>query len=247
MMHNDVAVLIQGPLLDLHWLPGGYWDSLKTIEQRELEGIFPETVSYRIADFYNGHSNVIWSTWDDQDPVRIEYIKSKGIDVIENEYPSNAGSKNVFFQLHSTHTGIQHIKTQYPHIKYILKVRGDFIVQDYVKLFDYCKSNQGIGFILYRTDIHHPADYITFGSVEDMDLFYSLDVMGYDPLEFPEEAFIHHFTEKKLGYQSKSHEDTMKIGYLFGSEVIRLGLQVDWMKYAHDPLRLYVEQNICVV
>jgi hypothetical protein len=203
-------------------------------------------ISYRIADFYNGHGNVVWSTWNDQDQARIKYIKSKGIDVIENEYPNSAGIQNFIFQLHSTHAGIQYIKERYPYIKYILKVRGDFVVHDYTKLFEYCKSNHGIGFILYRTDIHHPADYITFGSVEDMNLFYSLDVASY-PLTFPEDAFIHHFTEKKLGYQSKSYKDTMKIGYLFGSEIIRLGLRVDWMKYGHDPLRLYIKQNICIV
>ena len=113
-MHSDVAVLIQGPLLDPHWLPNGYWSALKSIEQRESEGIFPETISYRIADFYNGHSNVVWSTWNDQDPVRIEYIKSKGVDLIESAYPSDAGRQNVFFQLHSTH--VIYISSYYAYI-----------------------------------------------------------------------------------------------------------------------------------
>ena len=241
----DTAILIQGPLLDEHWLPGGYWSSMKPVAQQRAEGIIPETICRRMVEYYRQYgNNVFWSTWENQDKDRQRLIAQNGIHLILNLKPSQRGKQNINCQLVSTRNGVLVIKEHFPHIKYVLKIRGDMIIENITGLVDYCKKQKGMGFMFYRTDLNHPADYATFGTIDDTLDFYHPDAPNY-PMRTPEDAMTNHYVHIKTGVSAKTVDDVKKIGYFFGSWIIENNIKVDWLKYAHDPFRRYIEEKIC--
>ena len=48
-----------------------------------------------LTDHYSHFENVVWATWNDESVVRLDYIKSKGIEVILVEKPEMPGYMNV--------------------------------------------------------------------------------------------------------------------------------------------------------
>ena len=52
-----------------------------------------------ITDHYSQYDKVVWATWNDESSVRLDYIKSKGIDVVLVEKPTDLGYMNVNMQL----------------------------------------------------------------------------------------------------------------------------------------------------
>jgi hypothetical protein len=42
-----------------------------------------------VADHYSQYPNVVWSTWSDESIVRLEYIRSKGIEVVLVDKPNS--------------------------------------------------------------------------------------------------------------------------------------------------------------
>jgi hypothetical protein len=58
-----------------------------------------------VADFYSIYPNVVWATWSDESIVRLEYIRSKGIEVVLVDKPQFPGYMNVNMQVKSTYEG----------------------------------------------------------------------------------------------------------------------------------------------
>ena len=51
-----------------------------------------------MADHYSKFNNVVWATWNDESALRLDYIKSKGIEVVLVEKPEVLGYMNVNMQ-----------------------------------------------------------------------------------------------------------------------------------------------------
>jgi hypothetical protein len=58
-----------------------------------------------LADHYSKFENVVWATWNDESVVRLDYIRSKGIEVVLLEKPKFPGYMNVNMQLASSYAG----------------------------------------------------------------------------------------------------------------------------------------------
>jgi hypothetical protein len=234
---SDTAILIQGPLIDGHFLPGGYWQSL-------ADKIDYLNISEKVADYYSAYDNVLWSTWVDQDEKKIDYIRNANIDVLLSHYPIATGKQNINYQITSTLNGLNYIKEHLPNVKYVFKVRGDFIIEELNRVIDFCKAQSGLGFIMYRTDLQHPSDYCMFGEVDEMISFWS-NVRDYNG-RTPEDDLTTSYIHSKLGYPSKSLEDCMKVGYFFGKFIMDNNIKIQWLKYGYDPIRHALSENIGV-
>jgi hypothetical protein len=238
---DDTMILIQGPLLDGHFLPGGYWHSLS-------DKVEYTTISERMADYHSQFKNVLWSTWNTESSEKINYLIEHNINVLLNTPPTDRGWQNMNMQVISTFMGIKYIKENLPHIKYIYKVRGDFIIDPLEPLIQYCKSQKGLGFALYRTDLHHPSDYCMFGEVDEMFEFWG-NVKNFNG-KTPEDNLILSYTEHKLGTPTKSLEDCLKIGYFFAKFIIENDIKVNWIKYQQetpfDVIRWAITENLAV-
>ena len=51
----------------------------------------PTTYYREVAENWSRWPNVVWSTWIDEPQENIDFIKSKGIDVIQSNPPEIAG------------------------------------------------------------------------------------------------------------------------------------------------------------
>ena len=52
-----------------------------------------------MADHYSQYDKVVWATWNDESALRLDYIKSKGIEVVLVEKPEVLGYMNVNMQV----------------------------------------------------------------------------------------------------------------------------------------------------
>ena len=66
-----------------------------------------------LADHYSQFDNVVWATWNDESIVRLEYIRSKGIEVVLIDKPQFPGYMNVNLQVKSTYEGIKYLELFY--------------------------------------------------------------------------------------------------------------------------------------
>ncbi|MDO5381705.1 MAG: WavE lipopolysaccharide synthesis family protein [Eubacteriales bacterium] len=99
---EDVAIIIQGPI--------------KCEENFTLN-----TVKLYKKIFSN--SEIIVSTWTDQDQIQLKLLRELGVTVVESSPLDNRGSGNVNAQLLSSLKGFNSIKGD--QIKYVLKTRSD--------------------------------------------------------------------------------------------------------------------------
>lgn len=100
--NNNIAVLIQGPLV--------------------LEDNFTlETIKILLKTY--SRSQIILSTWKDEDSNELEKIRNTGITILENVKPKNTGLFNINYQLVSTKAGI--VKAKEHGYEWVLKTRTD--------------------------------------------------------------------------------------------------------------------------
>jgi hypothetical protein len=97
--------------------------------KKEQNGVIQGPTDYykEVADLFK-YPNVVWSTWSDESVVRLEYIRSKGIEVVLVDKPQFPGYMNVNMQVKSTYEGIKYLEGK---VDEVLKVRSDTIISKF--------------------------------------------------------------------------------------------------------------------
>ena len=195
-----------------------------------------------LADYYSQFDNVVWTTWNDESVIRLDYIRNKGIEVILVEKPEVFGYMNVNMQVKSTFAGVSYLEGK---VDEVLKVRSDTIVTNLNKLLPRLKNRQ-LAFmatcktgvrkdlaydLVYYHDSHdYPADNVVYGKVEDLKLMFDFQID--ETLPIPPEALIawNYMTNKgiefKLDYQTMINGDIS----FFLQDCLDENVKVNWLK-----------------
>ena len=209
-----------------------------------------------VADHYSQFSNVVWTTWNDESVVRLDYIRNKGIEVVLIEKPKVFGYMNVNMQVKSSFAGISYLEDK---VDEILKVRSDTIVTNLDKLLPRLENRQlafmatcktgvrkdlGYELVYYHTSHDYPADNVIYGKIYDLKLMFDFQIDEIIPI--PPEALIawNYMTNKgiefKLDYQSMVDGG---IGF-FLQECLDEGVEVNWLKREANLIDWYKDKTV---
>jgi len=195
-----------------------------------------------VADHYSQFDNVVWATWNDESLTRLNYIRSKDIEVILVSKPPFPGYINVNMQVKSTFAGVSYLEGK---IDEALKVRSDTIITNLDKLLPRLEGKQ-LSFmatcktgirkdlaydLVYYHDSHdYPADNVIYGKIEDLKLMFDFQVD--EMLAIPPEALItwNYMSNKNINF--KLDYQTMIDGGIsfFLQECLDEGVKVNWLK-----------------
>jgi hypothetical protein len=210
----------------------------------------------KIADHYSKFENVVWATWNDESQFRLDYIQSKGIEVILVEKPEVSGYMNVNMQVKSTFAGIDYLKDK---VDEILKVRSDTIVTNLDKLLPKLQDRQ-LGFLatcktgvrkdiaydlVYYHDSHdYPADNVVYGKVEELPLMFDFQIDEVIPV--PPESLItwNYMVNKEIPF--KLDYQTMVDGGIsfFLQECLEENVEVNWLKRGVNLIDWYKDKSV---
>jgi len=142
----------------------------------------PTTYCKTIIEKYKDIPNVVWSTWENEPVDNLNYIE-KHIPLVLNKQPDFAGYLNINLQNITTSSGIAYLMEK--GINEVLKIRGDIIISDPVKLLSLLKGRK-ISFLQMckegaRKDLYYefiyshfshdyPSDLVMYG---DVNILYS--------------------------------------------------------------------------
>ena len=209
-----------------------------------------------LADHYSQFDNVVWSTWNDESIIRLDYIRNKGIEVVLIEKPKVFGYMNVNMQVKSSFAGISYLEDK---VDEILKVRSDTIVTNLDKLLPRLENRQlafmatcktgvrkdlGYELVYYHTSHDYPADNVIYGKIYDLKLMFDFQIDEIIPI--PPEALIawNYMTNKgiefKLDYQSMVDGG---IGF-FLQECLDEGVEVNWLKKEVNLIDWYKDKTV---
>ena len=183
-----------------------------------------------VAEFYSQFDNIIWSTWDDENPNTISQVKETGINVILNKKPKLNGILNINYQFRSTFAGIEYFKENNPNITEVMKIRSDVIFfgveralqrvngSDISFMFMYNKHTEVHKPVYYLDYWHYgmdfPADYIVHGSIDAMHNTFNFQ-MEY-MADIPPEAIVLRNYLKYRGLENNFDFDYLKkVGIVF--------------------------------
>lgn len=237
MKNNDKWILLQGPLLDKHFLPGGYH------YQKRFEflsqGINPDENYKIICDYYKQYINdfnIIWVTWKNEPQEAIDYIRQSGIEIHLLDEPTSPGRQNVNYQIISSVYGVEYIKNNGG--IYVLKIRDDMILEPiniaYDIMLNKYKYNDKLCSLFYRHDLQFMTDYFMFGNVNEMLLFWNADLLDGT---FPEDKLLFNYFSKKQINHDKSFENLQKYFNFVAGEFIDNSVEVNWIKYRYNPVK----------
>tara|TARA_R110002012_G_scaffold153700_1_gene313861 strand:- start:71 stop:757 length:687 start_codon:yes stop_codon:yes gene_type:complete len=209
-----------------------------------------------LADHYSQFDNVVWSTWNDESIIRLDYIRNKGIEVILVEKPKIFGYMNVNMQVKSTFEGVSYLEGK---VDEVLKVRSDTIVTNLDKLLPRLENRQlafmatcktgvrkdlGYELVYYHNSHDYPADNVIYGKIYDLKLMFDFQIDELIPI--PPEALIawNYMTNKgiefKLDYQSMVDGG---IGF-FLQECLDEGVEVNWLKREANLVDWYKDKTV---
>jgi hypothetical protein len=159
-----------------------------------IQGPFwkPDDFTIETVRLYRAHcpgAAVIVSTWEDEDPALVERARQAGAEVIVNRKPKDGGLWNIKYQITSAHAGLSRakalgyeyaIKTRTdarmyaPHVdRFFLAAVRQFPMRDgsgqRARIFGF-----DLGTVKHR--LYGISDMHVFGHVDDLLLYYSLDV-----------------------------------------------------------------------
>ena len=210
-----------------------------------------------LADHYSQFDNVVWATWNDESVVRLDYIRSKGIEVVLLEKPKFPGYMNVNMQLASSYAGINHLFEL--GIDEALKVRSDTIVTNLDKLLPRlqgrklafiatCKTGirKDIAYdLVYYHDSHdYPADNVIYGKIDDLQDMFNFQIE--DMLPIPPEALVtwNYMTSQDmnfhLSYKNMIHEGIS----FFLQECLDENVEVNWLKREVNLVDWYKDKTV---
>ena len=208
----------------------------------------PTNYAKEVADLYEGIPNVVWSTWKGED---VEYIKSKGIDVVQFTLPEFGGHLNVNFQTVSTYAGLTYLRNK--GVTEALKIRGDLKPNNVKLLLEIlkgkplsflaiCKPN--VRGLYYELEYVHnsfdfPVDLFLYGSIKNLEKCFNFQT--YENYPIPPEAlitynyFLHSNLEFKLDYHTFINNDIT----FFMNECLENNIKVEWLKNGWDLIEYH--------
>tara|TARA_B100001769_G_scaffold6411_1_gene4731 strand:+ start:5904 stop:6584 length:681 start_codon:yes stop_codon:yes gene_type:complete len=207
-----------------------------------------------LTDHYSQFDNVVWSTWNNESVVRLDYITSKGIKVILVEPPKFPGYMNVNMQLRSTYEGLMA-----HNVDELLKVRSDTIVTNLDKLLPKLKGKQlsfmatckeGVrGDLVYdlvylHTSHDYPADNVIYGNIDELKIMFDFQID--ELLSIPPEALItwNYMTNKgiefKLNYQTMVDNGMS----FFLKDCLDEDVEVNWLKRKVNLVDWYKDTTV---
>jgi hypothetical protein len=207
-----------------------------------------------LTDHYSQFDNVVWSTWNNESVVRLDYIKSKGIKVILVEPPKFPGYMNVNMQIRSTYEGLMA-----HNVDEILKVRSDTIVTNLDKLLPKLKGKQlsfmatckeGVrGDIVYdlvylHTSHDYPADNVIYGNVDELKIMFDFQID--ELLSIPPEALIAWNYMANKGIEFKLNYQTMVDNGMsfFLKDCLDEDVKVNWLKRGVNLVDWYKDTTV---
>jgi hypothetical protein len=207
-----------------------------------------------LADHYSKFENVVWATWNDESVVRLDYIRSKGIEVVLLEKPKFPGYMNVNMQLASSYAGINHLD-----VDEALKVRSDTIITNLNKLLPRLQ-NRKLAFmatckvgvrkditydLVYYHDSHdYPADNVVYGKKDDLiDMFnFQIDEM----LQIPPESLItwNYMVNQDMTFHL-SYDNMINEGIsFFTQDCLDENVKVNWLKREVNLVDWYKDRTV---
>ena len=207
-----------------------------------------------LTDHYSQFDNVVWSTWNNESVVRLDYITSKGIKVILVEPPKFPGYMNVNMQLRSTYEGLMA-----HNVDELLKVRSDTIVTNLDKLLPKLKGKQlsfmatckeGVrGDLVYdlvylHTSHDYPADNVIYGNINELKIMFDFQID--ELLSIPPEALIAWNYMANKGIEFKLNYQTMVDNGIsfFLKDCLDEDVEVNWLKRGVNLLDWYKDTTV---
>jgi hypothetical protein len=202
----------------------------------------PTNYCKEIIDCYVNIPNVVFSTWDDEPQENIDFIKLKGIDVIQSSKPTFPGYLNINYQTLSTFAGIQYLKDK--GITEVLKIRGD-LQPNNIKLLLELLQNKPLSFLAickpdvrplyYELEYAHnsfdfPVDLFLYGNIENLEKCFNFQMD--QNLSIPPESliaysyFINSNLEFKLEYNTFINNGIT----FFMNEFLENNIEIKWLK-----------------
>lgn len=217
----------------------------------------PTNYYKELSDHYQNYENVVWSTWYNEPKNNIDYIKSKGIDVIETSLPSFNGYMNVNYQVLSSFIGIQYLEDK--NISEVLKVRSDTIVTNLDKLLPKLKGKKLSFMALAKEGVRkdcyyeleyvhsshdYPADNVIYGNVENLSTMFDFQVD--EMMSIPPEALItwNYLVSKDVNF-NLNYEHLINNGVsFFLQECLEENVEVNWLKRNVNLVDWYKDKTV---
>jgi hypothetical protein len=214
-----------------------------------MQGIIiqgPTNYCKEIIDCYVDIPNVVFSTWNDEPKENIDYLKSKGMDVIQSSKPTFSGYLNINYQTLSTFAGIQYLEDK--GITEALKIRSD-LQPNNIKLLLEILKNKSISFLsickpdvrpLYyeleyiHTSFDFPGDFLIYGSISNLKKCFNFQLD--QELFIPPEALIAYSYFQNSNLKFKLEYDTFiqnKITF-FAQDCLDNKIKINWLKKSKD-------------
>ena len=224
-----------------------------------MQGIIlqgPTNYYKEVADHYSQYPNVVWATWSDESVVRLEYIRSKGIEVVLVDKPLFPGYMNVNMQAKSTYEGIKYLEGK---VDEVLKVRSDTIISNLPSLMNGLKGRQ-LSFLstcktgvrkdlaydleYYHTSHDYPSDNVVYGKVEDMLLMFDFQIDELLPI--PPESLItwNYMTNKGIDFKLE-YQHMVDNGISFFTDIcLDKKIDVYWIKQDVNLIDWYKDKTV---
>jgi hypothetical protein len=213
----------------------------------------PTNYAKEVADLYEGIPNVVWSTWDGED---VEYIKSKGIDVVQSTPPSFGGHLNINYQTASTYAGLAYLRNK--DVTEALKIRGD-LKPNNVKLLLEILKGKPLSFLAickpqvrglyYELEYIHdsfdfPVDLFLYGSIDNLEKCFNFQME--ETLPIPPEALIaySYFSNSDLEFKLNYRTFTDNKISFFMNECLENNIKVDWLKQGWDLIEHHSDKAL---
>jgi hypothetical protein len=216
----------------------------------------PTNYYKEVADHYSQYPNIVWATWNDESIVRLEYIRSKGIEVVLVDKPQFPGYMNVNMQVKSTYEGIKYLEGK---VEEVLKVRSDTVISNLPALMNGLKGKQ-LSFMAtckegvrkdlaydleyYHTSHDYPSDNVIYGKIEDMLLMFDFQIDELLPI--PPESLItwNYMTNMNMEFRL-NYQHLVNNGISFFTDIcLDKEVGVHWLKQGINLIDWYKNKNV---
>jgi len=218
-----------------------------------------------LTNYYSQFENVVWATWNDESTVRLDYIESKGIDIVLVEKPSVLGYMNVNMQLKSTYAGLEFLNEANCCVPYtekineVLKVRSDTLVTNLDKLLPRLKGNHmsfmatcktgvrkdlAYDLVYYHDSHDYPSDNVVYGKLGDMITMFDFQIDELTPIP-PEALIVYNYMANKNIRFYLSYDHMIKEGITFFlQECLEENVEVNWLKREVNLVDWYKDRTV---
>jgi len=212
----------------------------------------PTTYFKEVSENWSGWPNVVWSTWTSEPQSNIDYIRSKGIEVVQSLPPSIPGDMNINYQCASTFIGLNYLHRK--GCKEALKIRSDHTVSDIKSLLEILWGRK-MAFLaisdetkrrdlIYELEYTHyghdyPSDNLIYGHINDMMIMFNLQTDKN--WNVPPEALIvwNYMVNTKIPFWlTYEHFIKNKMSFFVG-ECAAKGIKINWLKKNLEMISFY--------